>query len=104
MRPGFLPHPKWGVSTRRTQWIDPDDAPELTDEFFEKADLYKRGTLVRRGRGRPRGTTKTAMAVRLDGYLIEVLKASGPRWQTRLNALVRDWLKTHKLEEIEVGP
>ncbi|MCO4888873.1 hypothetical protein MKD50_05750 [Cupriavidus sp. WGtm5] len=30
------------------------------------------------------------------------MKASGPRWQTRLNVLVRDWLKTHKLEEIEV--
>ncbi|SPD65611.1 conserved protein of unknown function [Cupriavidus taiwanensis] len=30
------------------------------------------------------------------------MKASGPRWQTRLNVLVRDWLKAHKLEEIEV--
>ncbi|MFS8930084.1 MULTISPECIES: hypothetical protein [Cupriavidus] len=30
------------------------------------------------------------------------MKASGPRWQTRLNVLVRDWLKTHKLEETEV--
>ncbi len=21
-----------------SEWIDPDDAPELTDEFFEQAD------------------------------------------------------------------
>jgi uncharacterized protein (DUF4415 family) len=84
------------------EWIDPNDVPELIGEFFEKADLYKGGTLVWRGRGRPRGTTKTAMTVRLDDDLIEALKASGPRWQTRVNALVRNWLKTHKLEEIEV--
>lgn len=22
-----------------SKWIDPDDAPELTDEWFDKADL-----------------------------------------------------------------
>jgi len=85
----------------RVEWIDPDDAPELTDEFFEQADLYKGDALVKRGRGRPRGTTKTATTVRLDDDVLAALKASGPRWQTRLNALVRDWLKTHKLDEIE---
>ncbi|MBF0461982.1 MAG: hypothetical protein HQL87_11345 [Magnetococcales bacterium] len=31
-------------------WIDPDDAPELTDEWFEGADLYRDSQLVRRGR------------------------------------------------------
>ncbi|MBF0439434.1 MAG: hypothetical protein HQL93_09970 [Magnetococcales bacterium] len=30
-------------------WIDPDDVPELTNEWFEQADLYKDGKLVRRG-------------------------------------------------------
>ena len=33
-----------------TEWIDPDDAPELTDEFFERADEYLGHPLVRRGR------------------------------------------------------
>lgn len=83
-------------------WVDPDDAPELTDEFFKQADLLDGDRLVKRGRGRPRGTTKTATTVRLDDDVLEALKASGPRWQTRLNVLVRDWLKTHKLDEIEV--
>ncbi|UDM51120.1 BrnA antitoxin family protein [Cupriavidus sp. MP-37] len=85
-----------------TTWVDPDDAPELTDEFFKQADLLHGDKLVKRGRGRPRGTTKTATTVRLDDDVLEALKASGPRWQTRLNVLVRDWLKTHKLDEIEV--
>ena len=34
-------------------WVDPDDAPELTREWFEQADLYEGGKLIRRGR-RPR--------------------------------------------------
>ncbi|AMR79647.1 BrnA antitoxin family protein [Cupriavidus nantongensis] len=85
-----------------TTWVDPDDAPELTDDFFEQADLLKGDKIVKRGRGRPRGTTKTATTVRLDDDVLEALKASGPRWQTRLNVLVRDWLKTHRLDEIEV--
>ncbi len=32
-----------------TVWIDADDAPELTDEFFEQADEYVGDKLVRRG-------------------------------------------------------
>ena len=30
-------------------WVDPDDAPELTDEFFEIADEFKGPHLVKRG-------------------------------------------------------
>lgn len=32
---------------------DPDTAPELIDEWFDKADLHYGKTLLRRGRGRP---------------------------------------------------
>ncbi len=31
-------------------WIDPDDAPELDDEFFQEADQYKGEKMIRRGR------------------------------------------------------
>ena len=30
---------------------DPDTAPELTDEWFDKADYYDGGKLIRRGGG-----------------------------------------------------
>ncbi|MBF0160434.1 MAG: hypothetical protein HQL58_13040 [Magnetococcales bacterium] len=33
-----------------TVWVDPDDAPELTDEFFERADEYIGERLIRSGR------------------------------------------------------
>ena len=32
---------------------DPDDAPELDQEWFEDAHRYHGDTLVKRGRGRP---------------------------------------------------
>jgi uncharacterized protein (DUF4415 family) len=79
----------------RTDWIDPDDAPELTDEFFEQADEYIGDKLVRRGRGRPEGSHKTATTIRLDDDVIEAFKATGKGWQTRVNAALKDWLKTH---------
>lgn len=33
-----------------TGWVDPDDAPELTDDFFAEADEFVGETLVPRGR------------------------------------------------------
>ncbi len=33
-----------------TTWNDPDDAQELTEEFFERADEYQGYRLVKRGR------------------------------------------------------
>ncbi len=35
-------------------WVDPDDAPELTEEFFDNAEVCRGDTFVCRGqRGRP---------------------------------------------------
>ena len=49
-------------------WVDPEDAPELTDEWFEDADLKVNGKLVRRGR--PPGSNKQQVAIRLDKDII----------------------------------
>lgn len=76
-----------------TEWTDPDDAPELNDAFFEQADEYIGDTLVRRGR--PAGSRKTATTIRLDDDVIDAFKATGKGWQTRVNAALKDWLKTH---------
>ncbi|MBU9348663.1 BrnA antitoxin family protein [Burkholderia multivorans] len=80
-------------SAMHTEWIDPDDAPELTDEFFEQADEYIGDKLVRRGR--PAGSHKTATTIRFDDEVIEAFRATGKGWQTRMNAALKDWLKTH---------
>jgi uncharacterized protein (DUF4415 family) len=73
----------------KTGWTDPDDAPELTDEWFAKADLYIGEKLVRRS-GRPKkAAPKEAVNIRLDADVLAFFRASGPGWQSRINAALR---------------
>jgi len=67
------------------KWVDPDDAPELTQEFFDAADLYEGGKLVRRGRPPVGERPKQAVKLRLSRDVIEHFRAGGPGWQTRIN-------------------
>jgi uncharacterized protein (DUF4415 family) len=73
-----------GAST----WVDPDDAPELTDEDFAKADVYEGDRLVRRGRPRSENP-KQHISLRVDADVIERFRATGPGWQGRINAALR---------------
>lgn len=69
-----------GVST----WVDPDDAPELTERHFERADVYEGDKLIRRGAGRPpSGNPKKLVSLRIDPDVLERLRSLGPGWQTR---------------------
>ena len=69
-------------------WIDPDDAPELTDEWFQRADLYEGERLIRRGRP-PSAHPKKAISLRIDADVLDRFKASGPGWQARMNDALR---------------
>jgi uncharacterized protein (DUF4415 family) len=72
--------------------IKPDeyeDIPELTDEELARADLHEGGKLIRRGRPPSPETRKRPVKIRLDPDLVAALRASGPGWQTRINALLR---------------
>lgn len=81
-------------------WVDPDDAPELTDEFFEKGVWSIGGKVVtpedgraamrQQMRGRPPVEVKRPMvSMRLDPDVLAHLRASGKGWQTRVNAVLR---------------
>ncbi|QEA38132.1 BrnA antitoxin family protein [Pistricoccus aurantiacus] len=83
-----------------SSWIDPDDAPELTDEFFEQADEYRGDTLVRRGRHKA-GTVKERITVRLDPGVVSAFRETGPGWQTRMNQALRVYLSEHGAHEKE---
>jgi uncharacterized protein (DUF4415 family) len=74
--------------TTESSWIDPDDAPELTREWFETADQYENGKLVKRGRP-PSGNTKEAISIRIDPEVLERFRESGPGWQGRINEILR---------------
>jgi uncharacterized protein (DUF4415 family) len=71
-----------------SKWVDPDDAPELTKEWFESADLYKGGKLIRRGRPKS-DTPKEAVSLRLDPDVVAHYRAKGPGWQSRINEDLR---------------
>jgi uncharacterized protein (DUF4415 family) len=72
---------------------DPDTAPELTDEWFDKADLHYGEALLRRGRGRPvLDSPKKLVSLRLDRDVIDRFRAGGPGWQSRVNAALRKHL------------
>ena len=77
-------------------WIDPDDAPELEEDFFRHAemrvgDLVIRpatGTLTRPGRPKS-DDPKQQVTLRLDAAVLDAFRAGGPGWQSRINAELR---------------
>src|SRR5262245_43619315 len=74
--------------TRASAWVDPDDAPEWTEEQFARADLYHGDKLIRRGRP-PSDNPKQALKLRIDADVVEHFRATGPGWQTRINDTLR---------------
>lgn len=81
-------------------WIDPDDAPELTDAFFERADEYVGTRVIRRGRPKA-GVVRERISIRIEPAVLAEFRASGPGWQTRMNAALADWLKTHDPSDLQ---
>jgi uncharacterized protein (DUF4415 family) len=71
-------------------WVDPDDAPELTDELLDRvADqvVFRHGDKVI-ARGRPALDAffkKTTVTIRLDPDVVASYKSLGTGWQTRIN-------------------
>jgi uncharacterized protein (DUF4415 family) len=88
-------------------WVDPDDAPELTDDFLEQGEWKIGAQAVSAAvgavalrealsRGRPKAqSTKLSLTVRYDAEVIDAFKATGKGWQARMNDALKDWLQTH---------
>jgi uncharacterized protein (DUF4415 family) len=77
-------------TAQASDWIDPDDAPELTDEWFARAKLVVGGKEVAR-RGRPPlDSPKEPATLRFDADLLRAMKATGRGWQTRVNDQLRE--------------
>lgn len=77
-------------------WSDRDDAPPLTDAFFDRAEIRHGETIVRRGRP-PLPNPKQAVKLRLDADVLAAYRATGDGWQTRINADLR------KARKLKVG-
>jgi len=68
---------------------DPDDAPELLNDFFRHGELRHGDRLIRRGRPPLSGKPKTAITLRLDEDVVSAYRETGEGWQTRINADLR---------------
>jgi len=54
-----------------------------------------RATLSRRARGAQKAPTKERITIRLSPEVVAPFRATGDGWQTRMDAALKDWLKTH---------
>lgn len=68
-------------------WVDPDDAPEWTDDQWDRAELRIGDTVIRPGR--PKGSAKRPVSLRLDQDVIARFREDGPGWQSRMNEALR---------------
>ena len=75
-------------------WADRDDAPPLTDKFFDRAEVRHGDKILRRGRP-PLPDPKQAVKLRLDADVVAAYRETGNGWQTRINADLR---KARKLK------
>lgn len=78
---------------------DDYELPEMTARDFKKMKPAREAhpelvAAYERTRGRPlKETKKVPVTLRLDPYVVEVLRATGPGWQTRTNAMLARWAK-----------
>ena len=87
-------------STKRKPWVDPDDAPELTDELLDRlwdSAVFRHGDkIVRRGRPPLGEKAKGVVTMRLDADVLESYRSLGAGWQTQINADLRRARKLKK--------
>ena len=62
---------------------DPDAAPLLDDEWFRKARLVP-------------PDPKVPISIRVDRDILEWFRRQGPRYQTRINAVLRAYVEAHR--------
>lgn len=86
--------------------VDPEVA-EFEAALLRSIDQTARGQgrvttpeqITARRAGRPAGTVKAApkvsTTIRLSPDVVQAFRAAGDGWQTRIDAALKDWLRTH---------
>jgi uncharacterized protein (DUF4415 family) len=83
-------------SSKRKPWVDPDDAPEWTDDMIARAEIREGDRIIRRGRPPLGEKAKGVVTIRLDADVLESYRALGAGWQTQVNADLRRARKLKK--------
>ena len=75
-------------ATKKGEWHDPDDAPDMStpywDERFKDAVVSKGQPIL--------PTRKVSVTIELDADVLVAFRAQGPRWQSQVNEVLKEWL------------
>ena len=82
--------------------ITPD--PEKEKAFWDKAVLVREGgpkavreaLEAKRARGPQKTPIKQPVSIRLSPEVVEYFKSTGKGWQTLIDKVLRDYVKTHR--------
>ena len=76
------------VDAHRITKAEYDEAPELTKEMLDRAEIRHGDKIIKRGRP-PLENPKEAVKLRLDHDVLAAYRTTGSGWQTRINADLR---------------
>lgn len=74
-------------STKDTDIVIDEDAPAWTPDMFARAIVRK---------GLDPAPKKSLLSLRIDADVLEWFRAQGRGYQSRMNALLRAYMKAHK--------
>ena len=84
----ILPTPAEDAAITVAALSDADAVPFTDAEWLQVKPLVRRG--------RPLGSgSKAQVTLRLDIEVVEKFRASGDGWQTRINDVLKSWVRTH---------
>ncbi|PUE05849.1 hypothetical protein B9Z51_17710 [Limnohabitans sp. T6-5] len=76
------------------EWTEEDFARALPAARFFSPEVYA-ALCAQRVRGPKNKPLKVPTTIRLDADVLAALKASGRGWQTRVNDVMREWVRQH---------
>jgi uncharacterized protein (DUF4415 family) len=75
------------LDSMKDEDIDFSDSPEITPEMFARAVLRRNFKPIPR---------KKQLTLRIDSDVVEWYQKQGPGYQTRINSLLRAYMKEHQ--------
>jgi uncharacterized protein (DUF4415 family) len=90
-----LAHFTLGRGYEQSDWEIVSDTPEATADKLAQARPFAEvfpdlAASARRTRGKQKVPVKTLVTLRMDTETLNAFKATGPGWQTRMNAALKE--------------